>query len=275
MKRHTIENWVIYIFLIAFAIVVVFPYYWMITSAVRFKSDQFNLPPKLFTLKGTLENFVYVLTLTRVPQYLLNSAIISITATFVCLAASVPAGYALARFNFKGRQTVSSGILLIRLLPQTAALIPLYMLMIRLKMLDTHFGLSFLHLLPMIPYTIWMMRGYIKTVPISIEEAALIDGCNKLQMFVYILIPVVAAGVFAIGVYAFMISWEEFLFAYTFTSSRAKPISVGLALFMGEDVSLWGAIMAASVLMGFPMIFFFLLAQKHFLKGVMGGAIKG
>jgi ABC-type glycerol-3-phosphate transport system permease component len=149
------------------------------------------------------------------------------------------------------------------------------MLMVRLKMLDTHLGLSFLHLLPMIPYTIWMMRGFIKTVPVSIEEAALIDGCNKLHMFVYVLTPAIASGVFAVSIYAFMLSWEEFLFAYTFTSSRAKPISVGLALFMGEDISLWGAIMAAAILMGFPMIFFFLVAQKNFLKGIMGGAIKG
>jgi ABC-type glycerol-3-phosphate transport system permease component len=94
-------------------------------------------------------------------------------------------------------------------------------------------------------------------------------------MFLYVLIPTMASGIFAVGIYAFMLSWEEFLFAYTFTSSRAKPISVGLALFMGEDVTLWGAVMASAVIMGIPMIFFFLLAQKSFLKGIIGGAIKG
>jgi len=275
MKQRILTNCVTYSFLVIFAIIVIFPYYWMIASAVRYNADQFNIPPKLFVLRGSLDNFMWVLTRTSVPRYLLNSCIISITATVMCLAASVPAGYGLARFTFRAKKAVSSGVLLIKLLPQTAALIPLYMMMVNLRMLDTHFGLAFLHLLPMIPYTIWMLRGFIRTIPVSIEEAALIDGCNKPQMFVHVLIPAMASGIFAVSIYAFMLSWEEFLFAFTFTSSKAKPISVGLAHFMGENVTLWGAIMAAAVLMGIPMIFFFLIAQKSFLQGIMGGAIKG
>ena len=193
----------------------------------------------------------------------------------MCLAASVPAGYALARFNFKGRRTVSSGILLFKLLPQTAALIPLYMLMIEIKLMDTHFGLSFVHLLIMIPFSIWMIRGFIKTVPVSIEEAALIDGCNKPQMLLHIVLPTVAPGIFAVSIYAFMLSWEEFLFAYTFTSSIAKPISVGIALFLGEDANLWGAVMASAILMGFPVLFFFFFVQDNFIKGIVSGSVKG
>ena len=275
MTQRNLVKYLSYLFLIVFSLIVIFPYYWMVASAVRHNVDQFNIPPKLFVWRGTLDNFTWVLTKTRIPQYLLNTFIISTSATFMCLAASVPAGYGLARFNFKGKKTVSSGVLLIKLLPQTAALIPLYMLMVRLRMLDTHFGLAFLHLLPMIPYCIWMLRGFIRTIPVSIEEAALMDGCNKIQMFVYVLIPTMASGIFAVGIYAFMLSWEEFLFAYTFTSSKAKPISVGLALFMGENITQWGAIMAAAVLMGIPMIIFFLAAQKSFLQGIVGGAIKG
>jgi ABC-type glycerol-3-phosphate transport system permease component len=275
MRKRDVGQWnIIYLFLIAFSVIALFPYFWMITCAVRNEADLFSIPPRLWVAGGSLRNFEYVMTKTRIPQYLLNSCFISIMSTFMCLFASVPAGYALARFHFRARSAVSSGVLLFKLLPQTAALIPLYMLMIETKMMDTHFGLSFVHLLVMVPFSIWMTRGFIKTVPVSIEEAALIDGCNKPQMLLHVMLPTIAPGLFAVGIYAFMLSWEEFIFSYTFSSSRAKPVSVGIALFLGEDANLWGAVMASAILMGFPILIFFLLAQNNFIKGVIGGAIK-
>ena len=274
-KKSFTKKTVAFFFLFLFMLVALFPYFWMITCSVRDQEELFTIPPKLFSASVSLENFRYVLTRTRIPQYLLNSVIISVLATFLCLVTAIPAGYALARFRFRGRSAVSSGILLFKLLPQTAALIPLYILMINTGLIDTHVGLAFSHLFIMVPFSIWMSRGFFKTVPVSVEEAALIDGCSKPKALVRVVLPITAPGLFAVGLYAFMLSWEEFVFAYTLTSAKAKPISVGIALFLGEDATLWGAVMASAIMMGLPVLIFFLLAQDNFIKGIVGGAVKG
>lgn len=266
---------IVFFFLLLFIVFALFPYFWMITCSVRNQEELFTIPPKLFSASVSLDNFKYVLTRTRIPQYLLNSVIISVMATFLCFVTAIPAGYALARFRFRGRSVVSSGVLLFKLLPQTAALIPLYILMINIKLIDTHVGLAFSHLFIMVPFSIWMSRGFFKTIPVSVEEVALIDGCSKPKALVQVVLPITAPGLFAVGLYAFMLSWEEFIFAYTLTSSRAKPISVGIALFLGEDATLWGAVMASAIMMGLPVLIFFLLVQDNFIKGIVGGAVKG
>ncbi|MEA5016189.1 MAG: carbohydrate ABC transporter permease [Candidatus Limiplasma sp.] len=258
-----------------FALVALFPYFWMLTCAVRDQSELFTIPPKLIASSASLENFSYVLTRTRIPQYMLNTVIIAAMATLMCLVASIPAGYALARFPFRGRKLVSSGVILFKLLPQSAALIPLFILMGKLGLMDTHFGLSYVHLFTMVPFAIWMSRGFFKTVPVAVEEAALVDGCSKPRALLRVVLPITAPGLFSVGVYAFMLSWEEFIFSYTFTSSRAKPVSVGIALFLGEDANLWGAVMASAILMGLPVLLVFFLLQDHFIKGIVGGAVKG
>jgi len=274
-KKKTLSNIIAYVLIAVFIIAAVFPYFWLITSSIRNETDLFTIPPKLISFKNSLSNYAYVLTRTRIPQYMLNSVIISVLATAMCLVVSMPAGYALARFSFKGKSAVSSGILLFKLLPQTTTLIPLYIMLNKFKLMDTHFGLSFVHLFIMVPFSIWMSRGFFKTVPVAVEEAALIDGCNKPRALVRIVIPMIAPGLFAVTMYAFMLSWEEFIYAYTFTSSKAKPISVGIALFFGEAANLWGAVMASAVLMSIPVLVFFFLLQDYFIKGIIGGAVKG
>lgn len=276
MKRiKWVRNSFAYLLLSAFLLAALFPYFWMITSAVRNQADLFTIPPTLFSSNVSLDNFIYVLQRTRIPDYMLNSIIIASLATLMCMVVSLPAGYALARFSFKGRNLLSSGIILFKLLPQSAALIPLFIAMGKLKVMDTHLGLAYVHLFTMVPFAIWMSRGFFKTVPVAIEEAALIDGCSKPQSLLKVVLPITGPGLFSVGVYAFMLSWEEFIFSYTFTSSRAKPVSVGIALFLGEDANLWGAVMASAILMGFPVLLVFFLLQDHFIKGIVGGAIKG
>ena len=224
----------------------------------------------------SLDSFERILTETKLPRYMLNSLITSLMATAMCIFCAIPAGYALARFQFKGKNTVTTGILLVKLLPQTATLIPLYIMLVNVRLINNSFGLAFTHLFIMVPYTIWMSRGFIKTIPFTVEEAALIDGCNKIQAIVKVVLPMISSGLFAVGLYAFMLSWEEFLFAYTFTGSEAsKTITVGLSTLIGEDTSDWGGIMAASIMMGLPVLIFFFSVQDTFIKGIVGGAVKG
>lgn len=276
MKRNwRIKKTVVYMLLSFCCIVAIFPFFWMVTCAVRDPNVLFSIPPQLFSTKNSLENFGYVLTRTRIPRYLLNSVLISSLATFICLFVSLPAGYALARFDFKHKNTVTSGVMLFKLLPQTAALIPLYSFMNTTHLRDTHIGLAFVDLFMMVPFAIWMSRGFFVTIPAAIEEAALIDGCSKPQALVKVVLPMVRSGIFAVGLYAFMLSWEEFIFAYTFSASNAKPVSVGIALFLGEAANLWGAVMASAVLMSAPILIVFFFIQDSFIKGMVGGAVKG
>jgi len=275
-RRKLIRNILAYAVLAILVVIALFPYYWMFTCAVRDEAEIFISPPKLWSSSISFASFERVLFHTKLPRYMLNSLITSLTATAMCLVCAIPAGYALARFQFRGKNTVTTGVLLVKLLPQTATLIPLYIMMVNARLINNSFGLSFTHLFIMVPYTIWMSRGFIKTIPFTVEEAALIDGCNKIQAIIKVILPMISSGLFAVALYAFMLSWEEFLFAYTFTGSEgSKTITVGLSSLIGEDASDWGGIMAASMLMGLPIILFFFSVQDTFIKGIVGGAVKG
>ena len=275
-RRKIIRHSAAYLALGVLIIIALFPYFWMITCAIRDQNEIFISPPKLWSSNVSLDSFERILTETKLPRYMLNSLITSLMATAMCIFCAIPAGYALARFQFKGKNTVTTGILLVKLLPQTATLIPLYIMLGNVRLINNSFGLAFTHLFIIVPYTIWMSRGFIKTIPFTVEEAALIDGCNKIQAIVKVVLPMISSGLFAVGLYAFMLSWEEFLFAYTFTGSEAsKTITVGLSTLIGEDTSDWGGIMAASIMMGLPVLIFFFSVQDTFIKGIVGGAVKG
>ena len=275
-RRKIIRHSAAYLALGVLIIIALFPYFWMITCAIRDQNEIFISPPKLWSSNVSLDSFERILTETKLPRYMLNSLITSLMATAMCIFCAIPAGYALARFQFKGKNTVTTGILLVKLRPQTATLIPLYIMLVNVRLINNSFGLAFTHLFIMVPYTIWMSRGFIKTIPFTVEEAALIDGCNKIQAIVKVVLPMISSGLFAVGLYAFMLSWEEFLFAYTFTGSEAsKTITVGLSTLIGEDTSDWGGIMAASIMMGLPVLIFFFSVQDTFIKGIVGGAVKG
>ena len=275
-RRKIIRHSAAYLALGVLIIIALFPYFWMITCAIRDQNEIFISPPKLWSSNVSLDSFERILTETKLPRYMLNSLITSLMATAMCIFCAIPAGYALARFQFKGKNTVTTGLLLVKLLPQTATLIPLYIMLVNVRLINNSFGLAFTHLFIMVPYTIWMSRGFIKTIPFTVEEAALIDGCNKIQAIVKVVLPMISSGLFAVGLYAFMLSWEEFLFAYTFTGSEAsKTITVGLSTLIGEDTSDWGGIMAASIMMGLPVLIFFFSVQDTFIKGIVGGAVKG
>ena len=275
-RRKIIRHSAAYLALGVLIIIALFPYFWMITCAIRDQNEIFISPPKLWSSNVSLDSFERILTETKLPRYMLNSLITSLMATAMCIFCAIPAGYALARFQFKGKNTVTTGILLVKLLPQTATLIPLYIMLVNVRLINNSFGLAFTHLFIMVPYTIWMSRGFIKTIPFTVEEAALIDGCNKIQAIVKVVLPMISSGLLAVGLYACMLSWEEFLFAYTFTGSEAsKTITVGLSTLIGEDTSDWGGIMAASIMMGLPVLIFFFSVQDTFIKGIVGGAVKG
>lgn len=256
-------------------IVMIFPFFWMISCAFRRPNELLTSPPKLFPANPTIDSFVHVLLETEVPRYFMNSVIIATTATVLCIIVAIPAAYSFARHEYRGKNLVMIGILLCNMIPQVSTLIPLYQALDQLRLIDSYMGIAFTHLLCMLPFSVIMLRGFIRTIPKTLEEAAMIDGCTKLQVIFKIIVPVCSSGIFATAMYAFMISWEEFTYAMTFsTSSRARTISIGLKLFSTEFKVDWSSILAASTLMTLPILILFFLVQDTFIQGATNGALK-
>lgn len=274
-KRKKLIDCIKYIVLAALGVVVAFPFFWMISCALRLPNELLTSPPQLLPSNPVLDNFTHVLFETDVPRYFLNTLIVSVTATVLCIIIAVPAGYSFARHNYRGKNIVVLLILLCNMIPQTSTLVPLYQSLNSLRLIDNKFALAFTHLLCMLPFSIMMTRGFIRTLPKTLEEAAMIDGCTKVGTMARIIIPICAPGIFATAMYAFMISWEEFTYAMTFTTSKtARTISVGLEMFSTEFKVDWGSILASAVLMTLPILILFFLIQDTFIASATGGALK-
>lgn len=275
MRMRKIKECLVHVILAALGLVMIFPFFWMISCAFRRPNELLTSPPKLFPANPTIASFVHVLLETEVPRYFVNSVIIAGTATLLCICVAIPAAYSFARHDYKGKNLVMIGILLCNMIPQVSTLIPLYQALDRLRLIDSYVGIAFTHLLCMLPFSVIMLRGFIRTIPKTLEEAAMIDGCTKPQIIFKIIVPVCSSGIFATAMYAFMISWEEFTYAMTFsTSSKARTISIGLKLFSTEFKVDWSSILAASTLMTLPILILFFLVQDTFIQGATNGALK-
>lgn len=255
--------------------VFLFPFFWLISCSLRTPDQLMTSPPRMIPAHPTLQAFVSVLTTTDIPRYFMNTIVVAGTATLLCILIAVPAGYSFARHRYRGKNIVMLLILLCNMVPQASTLVPMYRTINSLGLVDNKFVLSVTHLLCMLPFSIIMIRGFISTLPKTLEEAAMIDGCSKLGILFRIILPVSAPGIFATAMYAFMISWEEFIYSMTFTTSKyARTISVGLQMFSSEFKTDWASILASAVMMTIPVLLLFLSIQDVFIASAVGGAIK-
>ncbi|MDK2895884.1 MAG: multiple sugar transport system permease protein [Candidatus Atribacteria bacterium] len=266
---------VAYPFLVVFVCFSVFPIFWMVSSAIKPSTEIYSIPPKIFT-SFTLQHFRYMLFETHTIRYFLNSLIVASITTLISLSFALPGGYGLARFNFKMKNAISIAILFSQMLPLAVLLIPLYMVLAFLGLLDTYLGLILTYLGFAIPLTTWLLRGFFAGIPKELEEAAMIDGCTRFQALMRVLVPVAMPAIIATGVYSFMVAWEEFLFALSFTSSdRVRTLPIGINSFIGEYGVDWGAVMASSTLASLPIIVLFMIFYEQFISTFTEGMIKG
>lgn len=272
---RVVQSSIKYILLTFLGLIFIFPFFWMISCSLRTPDALMTSPPQFFPRNPTLSAFVHVLTETDIPRYFLNTVFVSTTATVLCILLAVPAGYSFARHRYRGKNIAMVLILLCNMVPQASTLVPLYRNLSALHLIDNSVALAFTHLLCMLPFSVTMVRGFIRTMPRSLEEAAMIDGCSRIGVLFRIVLPVSAPGVFATAMYAFMISWEEFIYSMTFTTSKyARTISVGLQLFSSEFKTDWASILASAVLMTIPILALFLAIQDAFIASAVGGALK-
>jgi multiple sugar transport system permease protein len=226
-------------------------------------------------------NYVDMWKSVNFGLYLRNSIIICGFTMFIAMVFSTLAAYALSRFKFPGTDLFSNGILATQMIPAIMYLIPLYIMFVRFTMLTgipvkgTFPGMIMIYSAFFLPFSIWILRGFFAAIPKELEEAALIDGCSRLKVFWYVALPLAIPGIIATGIYIFLTAWDELMFAWVLTNADTMTIPVGIRLFVGNYQNRFDLMMAAAVVATLPVVVLFFMLQKHIVKGLTAGAVKG
>ena len=278
--KHRIKSYIadlfIYIFLIIAVMIVLAPLLWIISTSLKPTIEIFQKPPHWIPYNITFENYISVLTKSSIPKAFLNSLLVGFMAAFISLLLGGSAGYAFARYRFRGNRIFSLFMLVSQMLPLTVLMIPMYYMENRIGLVDTKFGLAMAHLVICMPLVTWMTRGFFKGVPKEVEEAALVDGATRMHVMRIIILPLVRPAIAATGIYAFVSSWNEFALANVLTrSDSSKTVPIALSDFSSFFKVDWGQTMAAATIITIPIVILFLAIQKQFVAGLSNGAVKG
>jgi multiple sugar transport system permease protein len=250
------------------------PYLWMILTSIKPSQELAEWPVHYLPRQATMEHYRELITQTSFSGNLLNSLIIAFGAALCGLMVSIPAGYAFSRFRFGARRMLMTGFLVINMFPIVLLIIPLFLLMRALGLIDTFLGVIAGHSTFAIPFAIWMLTSYFNTIPRELDEAATIDGASRLQAIRLIILPLVMPGVVTAGIYIFITSWNEYLFAMMLSGETVRTVTVALQLFIGEFTIQWGLLTAGGTLIALPVTLLFLLVQKRLVGGLTAGAVK-
>ena len=262
--------------LIATAVFVLFPYAWMIATSIKPIADVIAWPIRWIPRTVTLENYAAILGDQRFLRALLNSAIISIVVTAISLVLSVPAAYGLTRLVRGGGRGMLLGILASQFFPPMVFFVPFYIVLQAVGLLNTIPGLVFAYLSVTLPICTWMVATSLRDIPVELEEAARIDGCDNLRIIWSIVLPIAAPGVVTAGIFAFVLSWQEYIFALLYTTSeRAQTAPVLMFYLLGQHQIDYARLMAAAVLLSIPIAVPFAIIQRIYRSGLTEGGIKG
>lgn len=263
------------IYLMILSLMAIFPLIWLLVSAFKSSSEILNHPTKILPIDWTLENFHTVLSTLKFTVNIRNSLIIAAATTVIAIIISSLGAYGIVRFFPKLGNAMTKVLVTTYMFPSIMLVIPYAMVMSTLHLTNTRIGLVLVYLSFSVPYAVWMLVGFFKTVPIGIEEAARIDGANKLQVFGRVVLPLVAPGIVSTAIYVFINAWNEYLYSMILMSSSDKTtISVAVKTLEGADILNWGSLMAACAIVVVPSILFFCFIQNKMAGGLSDGAVK-
>jgi multiple sugar transport system permease protein/raffinose/stachyose/melibiose transport system permease protein len=251
-----------------------FPFFWMISMALKPVTEIFAFPPTPLPIHATLDNFRVAINPTFL-RYGLNSLIVAVVTTLVTVPVALLCAYSFTRLRFPGRAQILALIIMTQLMPLVVLVVPIYEIMGDWHLLNTYFALIVAYLTFTVPVAVWLLRGFLAGLPVELEEAARIDGCTRMGAFFRIVVPISAPGISATATYVFFLSWQEFLFALTFLSGNMQTLPVGVLGYIGEHTTDWGLLMAASSLVCVPVFVLFLFLQRQFIAGLVQGSVKG
>ncbi|KZE41084.1 carbohydrate ABC transporter permease [Microbacterium sp. T32] len=262
--------------LLAVAVVLYgFPFLYLLLTSFKTPLDAIAVPPTVLPGVWTLENYVSALSRAGVPAALINSVVTAVISTALSLVLAVPAAYAITRFRTPSGRVFILAALVTRMVPTIAVGAPLIEVMRSLGLTDTSFGLALAHTTISLPLSIWLMASFFEAVPDELGEAAEVDGCSRLQAMIRVVLPVVSGGLAVTAIFAFLASWNEFLFALLLTSVRAQTTPVVIANFQTQFGLDWGGMTALATVYSVPVILLTLFLQRHIVAGLTLGAVKG
>ena len=262
---------------LAVFVVMVFPVFWMISTAFKTNDQIVSLTPTWVTLHPTLQHFRDALNKPFFWQDVLNSLIVVSITVAISISIAFLAAIALARYRFTGREVFVVLVIGIQMLPQAGLIIPLYVVLARYHQVNALSGLIVTYMTFVLPFCVWTLRGFLIGIPKDLEEAAMVDGSTRLGVFMKILLPLMGPGLVATSVFAFITTWNEYIFARVLLNDQSKQtVTVWLSYFLGTSRNTdWGALMAASTLTAIPVVLFFLAVQKRVAFGLTAGAVRG
>ena len=260
----------------ALVVFTAFPFVWMAMTAFKPSQDIFITPPTLFPRQATLANLERLFVETRFLTYLRNSLMVALSTVALTLAVATPAAYSLTRFAFPGRDNVAAMILFTYMFAPIMIIVPFYVMMRFLGLTNTHVGLVLAYTTFCLPFNLWLLRTFFQSIPVEIEEAALIDGASRLQSVLYVMLPLALPGVVATGIFTFILAWNDYIFARVLLSAdELKTLPIGIADLYNASVVDWGMIMAAGLLVIAPVLGVFVVIQKYMVAGWGAGGVKG
>ncbi len=263
--------------IIIYLVIILFPLYWMAVTALKTRPEIYSFPPTFVPRTVTLEWFHNLLTKNRVMlRYFMNSVVIGSSTVAICLTTGFLAAYSLSRYPLRFNRGILLSIISTQMFPYALILIPLYVYFVQLNVLDTYGSIIVVHTAYALPFCILILKGFCDTFPTELEDAARIDGCGTMNLLVKIILPIIKPGMAAAGVYTFILSWSEFIFAYTLTTSDAvRPVTTGLITrYAGYWTFSWGDLMANVLVIILPLVVIYILLQRHVVAGLSAGALK-
>ena len=251
------------------------PIVWMLSNSFKSNTEIFELPPRLFTENFSFDAYLAIFTDPGKVRFFINSYVVAFSVTALTLLIAIQAAYALSRFDFRGKRVLNVIIVSVQAVPPITLLIPYFGLMVGLGLYNTYAALILTYMVFTLPYAIIMMTGYFNTLPKELDEAVRVDGAGSMTALWRVLVPISVPGIVSVGIYTFMIAWNEYLFALTLTRTiDMRTVPIGIQLLMGQHSYQWNEIMAMSVLGSIPVLILFLFFQRYFISGLTAGSVK-
>ncbi len=274
-SRATASKVGIYVALCAGAVFAGFPVLWMLSSSFKSNGDIFEFPPKLIDSSFSVAAYLAVLENPVELGYFANSYIVALSVTAITLVVALITAFVFSRFEFRLKKVISTIIIGVQAVPPITLLIPFFGIMVALHLYNTYQGLIITYVVFTLPYAVIMMTAYFDSLPRELDEAARVDGASSQTVLWRILVPISGPGMVSVGLYTFMISWNEYLFALTLTQTDdRRTVPVGIQLLMGQNNYQWNQVMAMSILGSIPVLVLFLIFQRYFIGGLSAGAVK-
>jgi ABC-type glycerol-3-phosphate transport system permease component len=270
----TLQRAAMWALILGAVVMAAFPLLWTLATSLKPMEDIAAFPPRLLPERVTWENYLDVATQSDMPEYFLHSIVVTAATIGLTLLLATPAGYAAARYRFRGKNLLLFVLLSTVMIPGTVILVPLYVLASRLALLDTYLVLVLVYTAWRVPMVLWIMKSFFEAIPVEMEEAALVDGCGRLQAMWRVALPLSGPGMAASAILVLVYVWTEFILALTLTS-KMRTVTVGLYYYMTGYGIEWGRLTAAVILALVPVLIAFFLFQKRFMQGLTAGALKG